>query len=321
MISVGKTEEGRPICKLLKPQAYFATYNDAYEALMAYHRDSSTADVSNITVKELIDEWLDYKEKSKIADNTLRNYRSICNKFESIYGMLFRDVTKATVRNIIASIDRPSPKHFARIVFSLLFEYATEHDYVKVNIMNSIGSDKITNAEMKENYKGHKGFTREEVDLLWKNIDVPFVNIILIQCYTGFRPQEMCKLIPESVNLKNLTITGGMKTTAGKDRIVPICEKISILVESAYKDGSLFTTTKYLSYLRAFRKALNEIGIDGSKHAAHDPRVFFITNCKECGVDEYAIKRLVGHTIDDLTERIYTKRTIDWLRDEVNKLK
>ena len=37
MVTVGKTEEGRPICKPLKPQSYFKTYNEAYEALFEFN--------------------------------------------------------------------------------------------------------------------------------------------------------------------------------------------------------------------------------------------------------------------------------------------
>ena len=32
MITVGKTENGIPICRPLKPESYFPTYNDAYAA-------------------------------------------------------------------------------------------------------------------------------------------------------------------------------------------------------------------------------------------------------------------------------------------------
>ena len=327
MISIGKTPEGKPISKLLKPQAYFKTYNEAYEALLNYHKDPSSAKISTITVKELIDEWLVAKEQEKIAYNTLRNYKSICNRLESIYGISFKDLNKSTIKETIAGMDRPSTRHFARVVFTQLYRYAMENDYISVNIMDTIGQDKATSAAMKENYKGHKGFTFEEVETLWQHLDIPFVNIILIQCYTGFRPAEMCKIFTEDLNMADMTINGGSKTDAGKDRIVPVCEKILELVKTAYNTAKakgykrLFNISTYTTYMEHFRTALNDVGLNGSAHAAHDPRVFFITNCKECGVDEYAIKRLVGHAIKDLTERVYTKRTIDWLRDEINKLK
>ena len=36
MVTVGKNEEGRPICKPLRPQAYFATYNEAYSSFAGF---------------------------------------------------------------------------------------------------------------------------------------------------------------------------------------------------------------------------------------------------------------------------------------------
>ena len=34
MVTVGKTQDSKPICKPLKPDSYFSTYNDAYAALV-----------------------------------------------------------------------------------------------------------------------------------------------------------------------------------------------------------------------------------------------------------------------------------------------
>lgn len=55
-------------------------------------------------------------------------------------------------------------------------------------------------------------------------------------------------------------------------------------------------------------------------HRAHDPRVQFITQAKKFGVDEYAIKYIVGHQISDITERVYTKRDAEWLKNEIEKI-
>ena len=38
MVTVGKTDTGKPICKPLKPDSYFPTYNDAYAALVEYNK-------------------------------------------------------------------------------------------------------------------------------------------------------------------------------------------------------------------------------------------------------------------------------------------
>ena len=56
MVTIGKTSTGKPIPKLLKPQAYFATYNEAYEALVEYKKNPYDLD-EDLTVKEIYDLW------------------------------------------------------------------------------------------------------------------------------------------------------------------------------------------------------------------------------------------------------------------------
>lgn len=57
------------------------------------------------------------------------------------------------------------------------------------------------------------------------------------------------------------------------------------------------------------------------EHVPHDPRLTFVTMAKKYYVDEYAIKRIVGHKITDITERVYTKRDVEWLKSEIEKIK
>ena len=57
MISVGKDSNGRPICKPLKPESYFPTYNDAYAALVEYNKNPYDLEPS-ITMKELYENMI-----------------------------------------------------------------------------------------------------------------------------------------------------------------------------------------------------------------------------------------------------------------------
>lgn len=56
MVTVGKSKTGRPICKPLKPNAFFPTYNDAYAALVEYNKNPYDL-AESITVKELYEKW------------------------------------------------------------------------------------------------------------------------------------------------------------------------------------------------------------------------------------------------------------------------
>lgn len=38
-------------------------------------------------------------------------------------------------------------------------------------------------------------------------------------------------------------------------------------------------------------------------------------------MNEYILKLIVGHAIEDTTEKVYTHRTIEQLREEIEKIK
>ena len=42
---------------------------------------------------------------------------------------------------------------------------------------------------------------------------------------------------------------------------------------------------------------------------------------KKCKIDEYALKNIVGNRISDITEKVYTERDMEWLKEEMNKVK
>lgn len=183
----------------------------------------------------------------------------------------------------------------------------------------------------------HIIFTDEELEKLWNNIDkVKFVDWVLIQCYMGWRPQELATLRLDEVNLDKWYMQAGMKTDAGKQRIVPIHSRIKVLVQRNY-DFALSIGSDYLlndkgqthagswkltydKYAKRFDKVIAALELN-PEHRPHDPRMTFITTAKKMEMDEYSVKRLVGHKIEDITEATYTDRDIEWLRKDIEKLK
>lgn len=153
----------------------------------------------------------------------------------------------------------------------------------------------------------------------------------------AFCPQELCLLEIENVDLENWTIKGGMKTDAGKDRVVLIHPRIRDLVKARYDEskalGSKYLITckdpklnnhaglimTYFKYNSRFHKIMDVLNLNPN-HRAHDCRVEFVTLCKKYNVDEYCIKHMVGHFISDLTERVYTNRDTEWFHSEISKI-
>lgn len=118
--------------------------------------------------------------------------------------------------------------------------------------------------------------------MLWDNIDFPFASMILIGIYTGWRPQELAILKTNDIDIENRTMLGGLKTDAGKNRIVPIHPKIIPLVESYYNKnnellfndftGQQGSSMTYEKYRGRFNKVMERLKMN---HRPHDTRHTF----------------------------------------------
>lgn len=221
-------------------------------------------------------------------------------------------------------------------MFNLLLDYAVEHELVPHNVARTFNISKDVIKDQQLQMKEHIAFTAEEIGILWDNVDKPIVNIILLSIYSGFRPQEMCGLKTENIFLGRNIIIGGIKTEAGTDRIVPIHTRIRGIVRSLYDQAQelesehLINVTDarncrmgkltYDKYQYRFTNIMKELGLN-PEHRPHDGRKTFITLAKKYGMDEYAIKRIAGHAITDITEKVYTERDENWLSEEIEKIK
>lgn len=343
MVTVGKTSTGKPISKPLKPEAYFETYNDAYTALIEYNKNPYDLD-KDITVKEVYDIWYpEYmKDKKDSYEKTIIASWRYCS---SVYDMRFKDLRPRHMKGCMENgtyeykgeIRTPSPNLKSKIksLFNMLGDYALENEIVTVNYARTFSlSDDIVDG-IEEMRNAHIPFTVQEICTLWKNSNRRYVDVILVQCYSGWRPQELGLIKLERVDLENWIFTGGMKTDAGINRAVPIHTRIRPLVQRLYNEaisiGSEYLINcldsrngdyklTYDKYEYRFANIIKDLKLNPA-HRPHDGREHFVTQAKKYKVDEYAIKYMVGHRISDITERIYTEREINWLKEEIEKIK
>lgn len=346
MVPAGKTNEGKFLSKLLKPESYFETYNDAYAALVEYHKNPY--DVSkDITVKELYDRWSVEHFKTMESDSGIRNIISSWRYMVDLYNMKISDVRVGHIKDCIETghavingknkTASPNIKYFMKNTLNMLFDYAMAYDLTDKNYARLYSLPKKVRKDI-NNKRKHIDFAKGEMQILWNNLYVTeWVDIILIQCYSGWRPQELGLIEMKNVDINNWFFTGGMKTDAGKERIVPIHPKIRSLVKKRY-DEAISLESEYLfncesrshfnsdfklsydKYKYRFDKIVRNLGLN-PKHRCHDGRVHFTTLAKDSDLDEYAIKYILGHNIDDITEDIYTRRKPEWLMQEMLKIK
>lgn len=337
MVTVGKNSVGKPISKVLKPQGYFKTYNEAYAALMEYNKNPYDLD-ADMTVKELYDEW-SKKYFENIKSSSTRTITSAWAYCTSVYDLRAKDIRPKHIKYCMeyGEYDKKTPsantKSRIKSMFNLMLDYALEHELVDKNYARDFDLSDEDIKEITKNKKDHISFTEEEMTKLWNNKDLPYVNIILFQCYSGWRPQELGLIELSDVDLDKNIITGGMKTEAGMDRPVPIHPKIKCIVKDLYNQA-IELNSKYLinctdarddifmsydKYSKRFKKVITLLELN-PEHRPHDPRKQFTTMAKEANLNEYAIKYIIGHKIKDLTESTYTDRNVNWLIEQVNMI-
>ena len=314
--------------KQLRPTlGYFETREEAMIALATYNENPYDINTDNITFSEVYEKWSDgyFRTLSNLSSaRTIKAAYSYCN---GLYNMRMQDIRVSHLEGTIINAQvGDSTKARIKSLFNMLYRYAVandivEKDYAAVMFANG-------NPIKRSRTRDVIPFTQEEIQMLWNNLEqIPFVDMILIEIYSGWRPQELAILKTYDVDITSETMRGGLKTDAGKNRIVPIhplikkrmSEAATLQSEYLFNDanGQQGTYMTYDKYRSRFDKVMKRLNL---KHHPHETRHTFITKAKACGVDEYILKLIVGHAIDDITEKVYTHRTIEQLKSEMEKI-
>lgn len=348
-VCIGKNSKGRPILKPLKPKSYFRTYNDAYAALVEYNKNPYDLD-SDMTVKELYEKWSAEYFK-QISDNGMRTVASAWAYCTDVYDMRAKDIRARHIKGCMENgyrIEyrgkRKGEKIYAtagtqsriKSMFNIMLDYAEEYEIVDKNYARTFSISKETAESIEKEKIPHIIFTEQEMQTLWNSVGkVKYVDWILIQCYMGWRPQELAIIRLDEIDLDNWYMKAGIKTDAGKQRIVPIHTKVRELVKQNYDfalsigSGRLLNAKgqthsgswalTYDKYAYRYNEVIKALNLNPD-HRPHDPRKTFATRCKKAYVDEYALKEMMGHTIKDITESTYTVRDVEWLRKDLEKM-
>lgn len=305
---------------------YYTTRNEAMKALASYNEDPYDLTSKVFTFAQVYDKWSD-EHFEKITPSAVRTWKSAYNYCKPLYDMNFKDIKVYHLEQTIKTATvGDNTKARMKSLFNLMYKWAIKHEIATVDYASMCDSVKKPKAQIER-----VPFSDDEIRLLFNNTDFPFVDMILIGIYTGFRPQELAILKVADIDLNEKTIKGGLKTDAGRNRIVPIHPRIEELIKKNYdnaivmKSDTLFndengqqgTHLTYDKYRGRFSKVMKRFKMT---HRPHDTRHTFITLAKHSNVNEYILKLIVGHAINDVTESVYTHRTLEDMRNEILKI-
>lgn len=310
---------------------YYQNREDAMIALANYNENPYDIKADSITFSEVYEKWSENYFPTLSNPSSVRTVTAAYAYCNDLYDMRMKDIKVSHLEGTILNAQvGDSTKSRIKSLFNMMYKYAVAHDIVEkdyASVMFANGNP-IKRSRTKEVIP----FSQEEIFLLWDNLtNIAFADMILIGIYSGWRPQELAILKVANIDLETGTMLGGLKTDAGKNRIVPIHPLIKPLIENRMKEaiamqseflfndanGQQGTYMTYDKYRKRFEKVMKYLQLT---HRPHETRHTFITKAKACNVDEYILKLIVGHAINDITEKVYTHRTIDQLRAEMDKI-
>ena len=131
-------------------------------------------------------------------------------------------------------------------------------------------------------------------------------------------------------------MVGGIKTDAGRNRIIPIHDSILPLIHArmggrylvSRSNGGKYTTTGFR--IGIWDGLCQRLGLN---HIPHDTRYTFASLANNAGMNDVCLKIILGHSVSnasgsafkiggtgDVTKNVYTEKTISELVSEVNKI-
>lgn len=300
---------------------YYPTSAEARDALTS-HRLGIIPERSTITLQQLYDEWREVKYP-KLSRSSQDNYKAAWLRIKHLSGEQFSAMRTSHWQ---AAIDQAgqelgiSSLKKIRALLSLLYGYAMANDVISKDYSDYIDLPK--QEKLKKDI-----FTDLEIKSMRKQAKtIPWLDTVLIMIYTGLRVSEMLQLTKFNIDTDKQVITGGIKTDAGRNRVIPIHPVVAPLIAArldekgdaliSRPDGRPMTAGYYRD--NYYYPALEAAGLP--RRTPHTCRHTFATRLDQAGADTQSIKLLCGHSNYSFTADTYTHTDIAKLKTALSKI-
>ena len=299
----------------------FKTKTEALKALEEYNSDPYNLNDKNMTFSEIYECWkkINYDKLKTSAKNSRDTAYKYC---ERLYDIPLRNIKLEQLQQVVDACEHgSSTKKNIKTAIKTVYTTAIKNEILHKDLSEYIvieSSDPIID---------RIPFSDDEISLLWQHSDKFDYSIILILLYSGMRVNELLKNTKANVNLEERWIYVPEELAKNKSsiRYVPIHDKIYPLVKSFYDRATTNLITNDSGYSVTYNNfvARNLKKINAtleSTHRFHDTRHTFISKCHYAKLDELTVKKIVGHTPEGITAKVYTHIDFKSMYEEINKL-
>lgn len=297
----------------------FETYQEAYAALTKYNENPYDIEAERVTFEDVADKWLEMAAR-KYAPVTAAQTELTVKRIPKFFkAMKIKNIKMSDIeRALMESAKSKAALSKMRVAIKHIMDFAERYDYIDKNYASLIDISTLVSEETRKVER--EPLSIDEVQQIL-NSSGHVSEILQVAIFTGMRPSELVSIKKEHVNLEQWYICHGIKTAAGKNRIVPINKAIRHLIRRRMKESQseyLFTMEDGKPW--TYHKLLYKFRPLFPGHKLHDIRHTFITQWNaELHLDEIIGKLIVGHKIGTVTHDVYTHYNVEKLSAEMDK--
>lgn len=306
--------------------AYFELSKDAHAYLVQMNRGEVVPEhVSKASEPSFKDVYYQYIQFAKSLNKppsqaSLHAYNTGFNNWSDVHDIKFRSVTTMQLQECLTKHGTMSRSSVGKMITVLkkMYRYGMAHHLCDEDLTPWLFQE-----HSEEQSVVHIPFTTEEIDKLW-NTNSKAAKITLIFIYTGFRCTEFLKLENANIHLDERYLVGGIKSEAGRNRVIPIHKRIDPIIREFYNPDSKYfypnglggemQYSQFIAYhWNVFQEEL------GMNHLSHDARHTFSTILENIGIPLLHRKLIMGHSLHDVTEGTYTHVSTEALIADIDK--
>jgi len=311
--TIGWDEENGKLIRRSRRKRGFSTKNEALAHIQYLRQELPQQDMS-IKFKDLYKKWMD-RHSEKVTNSTINCYKSAYKYFSPLY---YVEIARIKTEHLQKCIDEcphgKRTKENMKALGTSLWKYAMELDIVDKNYAEFLYIKKEEATEK-------VAFSKTQLDTMWDNVDsVSGIKYVLLLCYTGMRLSEMLGALTENYYPEDGYFITGVKTKAGKDRVITISPKIRPFFEDFGKGKYLFTELSAKKFRNdIYYPSLQELAMDvldengDHIYTPHCCRHTFATLMKNVDAPATDKQKLIGHSKFEMTAH-YTHTDIGSLK-------
>lgn len=228
-VTVGWEERDGRLIQIRRTKGGFATKRDAL-AYCPTLLENPVAPKTNENFSQIYKRWCN-SYAPRISKSCMDCYKSAFQWLKPVHLKKMDQITVAELQDCIDKCPRGrSTLNDIRTVCSLVYKYAIANRLIE----NFNPAEHLYVAAKKKGTRDP--LSTEDLNKVKEAIDVvPYADYVYALCYLGYRPTEMLSLKKSQYDAEHDCLIGGIKTEAGKDRLVTISPKIKPIIDKQLK--------------------------------------------------------------------------------------